>query len=371
MDPRIEKLSHTLTYYSTRLAPRERILIDIIGEDAYPLAEALIKDCYDIGAYPYLHLSDPRLERALTMQATEEQLSFDAKLKLEQMKGMDAYIAVHGGDNISEYADVPVSKMNIKNKCYSDVIKERVDRSKWVVLRYPNGSMAQNAGMSTEAFENYYFEVCTMDYAKMSRAMDALVERMMCTDKVHIIGPGTDLSFSIKDVPAIKCAGDCNIPDGEVYTAPVRDSVNGTITYNVPSHYQGFTFENVSLQFEDGRIINASANDNDRINAVLNTDPGARYIGELGIGVNPYIKDPMKDILFDEKISGSIHFTPGACYEDAPNGNSSDIHWDLVLIQTVEYGGGEIWFDNELIRKDGFFIPEYLHCLNPDVLINH
>lgn len=371
MDPRIKKLSTTLTNYSIRLKKGERVLIDIIGEDAYPLAEALIKDCYALGAFPYLHLSNPRLERALSLGATKEQLDFDAKLKLQQMKGMDAYIAVRAEDNNSENCDVPAEQMTLKSKAYSAVLDQRVDHCKWVILRYPNGAMAQSAGMSTEAFENFYFQVCTMDYEKLSQAMDALVDRMNHTDQVHIIGPGTDLSFSIKNIPAIKCPGDCNIPDGEVYTAPVRDSVNGTITYNVPSLYQGFTFENVCLQFENGRIIKATANDNKRINAILDTDEGARYVGELGIGVNPFIKNPMKDTLFDEKISGSIHFTPGSCYEDAANGNKSDIHWDLVLIQTPEYGGGEIYFDEELIRKDGLFVPQYLQCLNPSAFIEH
>ena len=222
--------------------------------------------------------------------------------------------------------------------------------------------------MSSRAFEDFYYDVCNLDYAKMSAAMDALVARLARTDSVHIIGPGTDLRFSIKGIPAVKCAGECNIPDGEVYTAPVRESVNGIITYNTPSLYQGTVFEHVSFTFERGKIVQATANETEKLNAILDADEGARYIGELGIGVNPYITKPMKDILFDEKISGSIHFTPGSCYEDAPNGNDSTIHWDLVLIQTPEYGGGEIYFDDELIRKDGLFVPEDLQCLNPDAL---
>lgn len=154
----------------------------------------------------------------------------------------------------------------------------------------------------------------------------------------------------------IKCAGGCNIPDGEVYTAPVRDSINGVITYNTPSEYNGFTFENVRLTFKDGKIVDCDGNDKERLEKVFNTDEGARYVGEFAIGVNPYITKPMNNILFDEKIAGSIHFTPGNCYEDAPNGNKSAIHWDLVLIMTPEYGGGEIWFDDVLIRKDGRFL---------------
>ena len=236
------------------------------------------------------------------------------------------------------------------------------------MLRYPNNSMAQLANTSLEAFEDFYFDVCTLDYSKMDRAMDALAALMERTDKVHIKGPGTDLTFSIKDIPAIKCAGECNIPDGEVYTAPVKDSMNGIISYNTPSEEQGFTYENIVFEIENGKIVKATSNDNDRINHLLDTDEGARYFGEFAIGVNPYILEPMKDTLFDEKICGSFHLTPGASYEDAPNGNKSAVHWDLVMIQRAEYGGGEIYFDDVLIRKDGIFTLPELACLNPENL---
>jgi aminopeptidase len=244
----------------------------------------------------------------------------------------------------------------------------RVKKTKWVVLRYPNPSMAQLANMSTEGFENFYFDVCTLDYEKMSKAMDPLKKLMEKTDRVKIVGPGTELSFSIKNIGAVKCDGKLNIPDGEVYTAPVRDSVNGVIRFNTPSSYLGFTYENVTLEFKDGKIVKATANDTERINKIFDTDEGARYVGEFSLGFNPYIREPMKDTLFDEKIDGSFHFTPGQCYDDAYNGNHSAIHWDMVCIQRPEYGGGEIWFDDRLIRKDGRFVVPELELLNPENL---
>lgn len=210
--------------------------------------------------------------------------------------------------------------------------------------------------------------MCNLDYKKMSVAMDALVNLMNRTDRVHITGPGTDLTFFPKDIGAIKCDGKCNIPDGEVYTAPVRDSVNGYITYNTPSVFQGFTYENIRFTFQNGKITEATANNSEKLNAVLDMDEGARYLGEFAIGVNPFILHPMKDTLFDEKIMGSIHLTPGRCYEDAFNGNDSQIHWDLVFIQTEAYGGGEIYFDDVLIRKNGIFVLEELRCLNSENL---
>jgi aminopeptidase len=195
--------------------------------------------------------------------------------------------------------------------------------------------------------------------------MDPLVQLLERTDKVQIKGPGTDLTFSIKNIPVIKCDGEKNIPDGEVYTAPVKDSVNGVIRYNTPSPHDGFVFKDMELTFEKGKIIKAVSNDSDRCNAIFDTDDGARYVGEFAFGVNPQIHDAMGDILFDEKIAGSIHFTPGASYDDAFNGNKSAVHWDLVLIQTPAYGGGEIYLDDVLVRKDGLFVIDELKGLNP------
>ena len=228
--------------------------------------------------------------------------------------------------------------------------------------------MAQQSAMSTEAFEDFFFDVCTLDYAKMDKAMDSLRDLMKRTDKVRLVARGTDISFSIKDIGAIKCSGQCNIPDGEVYSAPVKDSVNGVITYNAPSVQGGVRYENIRLEFKDGKIISATANGTNEIEKVFDIDEGARYVGEFAIGVNPDVNKPMCDILFDEKIAGSIHFTPGCSYEDCSNGNISALHWDLVLIMTPEFGGGEIYFDDVLVRKDGLFVIPELLCLNPDNL---
>tara|TARA_Y100001934_G_C12114879_1_gene660310 strand:+ start:16 stop:702 length:687 start_codon:yes stop_codon:yes gene_type:complete len=226
--------------------------------------------------------------------------------------------------------------------------------------------MAQQAGRSTEAFEKFYFDVCTLDYGQLATAMAPLVDRMSDTDHVHITGPGTDLSFRIGDIPVRGCAGEHNIPDGECFTAPVRDSVEGTIRFNTPTLYHGVTFTDISLTFNNGKITDASSSDTKKLNEILDTDEGARYIGEFAIGFNPHIHRPMLDILFDEKIAGSFHFTPGQAYEVADNGNRSSVHWDMVMIQTPEFGGGEIHFDDELIRKDGQFVVDDLKQLNPD-----
>jgi aminopeptidase len=369
MDPRIRTLARNLIRYSTQLKAGEKILIDLYGLEV-PVARALVEEVYAVGGIPFVSIKQQQVQRALLMGATEEQWTMMARYEADRMKDMDAYIAIRSGENASELADVPAEHMKIyQEKWWHPVHSEiRVNKTRWCVLRWPSHSMAQLAGTSTESFEDFYFDVCTLDYAKMDRHMDALKSRMERTDKVRITGPGTDLNFSIKSIPAIKCSGLRNIPDGECYTAPVRNSVNGVLSYNTPSVYQGFTYENIRFEFKDGKIVNATANDTERLNAVLDTDEGARYIGEFSFGFNPYILKPMKDTLFDEKIAGSFHFTPGQAYQIADNGNRSAIHWDLVCIQREDYGGGEIYLDGELVRKDGRFVARDLLGLNPENL---
>ncbi|WP_371364562.1 Aminopeptidase T [Sporomusa rhizae] len=370
MDERVHELAKNLIGYSVRLRPQEKILIEVFDE-GLPLAQALVKEAYRVGGMPFVTVKNNRIIRQLLREATIEQLKMIALWESQRMDSMDAYIGVRAAPNICELSDVPTEQMQWYQQYWTKPVHTdiRVPKTKWCVLRYPNHSMAQLANTSSEAFEDFYFDVCNLDYAKMDQAMEPLIHLLAVTDKVHIVGPGTDLHFSIKGVPAVKCSGLMNIPDGEVYTAPVKDSVNGYLAYNTPSLQGGITYENVRFEFVNGKIVKATANQTEKLNKVLDTDEGARYIGEFALGVNPYITTPMKDTLFDEKIRGSFHFTPGSCYQDAYNGNRSAIHWDLVCIQTPEYGGGEIWFDDRLIRKDGVFVIPELAGLNPENLL--
>lgn len=368
-DPRIATLAHNLVHYSIDLEPGENVLVEMIGEE-FDLLNAVVEEIGKKGGNPFVELSNRVVQRSLLKSASAEAIKTWADYDLIRMQKMDAYIGIRAGSNVNDLSDVPEEKMKLYNSLYWHAVhsEQRVKKTKWVVLRYPNASMAQLANMSTEAFEDFYFDVCNLDYAKMDKAQDALQQLMERTDKVRIVAPGTDLTFSIKGIPAVKCSGKRNIPDGEVYTAPVRNSIEGQISYNAASLYNGVTFENVVFKFEQGKIVEATSNNTDRINEILNSDEGARYIGEFAIGFHPYILHPMKDILFDEKIAGSFHFTPGQAYEEADNGNRSSIHWDLVQIQRPEYGGGEIYFDDVLIRKDGIFVIPELSGLNPENL---
>ena len=362
-DARFDKLAKLLVQYSTRLKRNERVLIegfDIPDE----MTIALIRAARKAGGVPFAQTYHARVNRALALEASDRQLNLVASHELARMKKMDAYIAVRGSNNVTELSDVPPETMKLIARKMRPVQDQRVKKTKWVVLRWPTPSMAQLAGMSTEAFEDFYFEVCTLDYRKLQPGMKALKLLMEKTDRVEIKGPGTDLRFSIKGIPAVICGGDRNIPDGEVFTCPIKDSVEGQITFNAPSIYQGTGFDGIRLKFRDGKIVDATSNETKKLNKILDSDPGARYIGEFSLAFNPRILQPMRDILFDEKIAGSFHFTPGQAYEEADNSNRSQVHWDMVSIQRPDYGGGEIYFDGKLIRRDGEFLAKQLRSLN-------
>ncbi|WP_226035322.1 aminopeptidase [Aquibacillus saliphilus] len=366
-DTRLTKLARLLLTHSLKIEENEKV--HILGHtNAKPLIKELIKQAYELKAIPYFELMDDELTRLQVKDSQELQFELQNKWNMEKYQDIDAFISIVGEENDAEFGEVPAEKWQMAGRLLKPANDYLIDNKKWLLLNYPTHGAAQKASMSYDTFYDYVLDVCTVDYDKMEEAQKALKLLMDRTDKVRITGPDTDLNFSIKDIPAVMCFGERNIPDGEVYTAPVKDSVSGTITYNTPCPYQGNTFYNVSLTFDNGKIVKATADDSIRLNEILDTDDGARYIGEFALGLNPKITEPMGDILFDEKIAGSLHFTPGEAYDDAPNGNKSSVHWDMVLIQRSEYGGGEIYFDDVLIRKDGLFVVEELKGLNPENL---
>jgi aminopeptidase len=368
-DPRMTKLAELLIHYSCSIKPGEKILFEVIDIPQEMTIE-LIRVARKAGGDPLVTIKSNQINRALMVHGSEAQMNLWADTEAHRMTNVQAYVGLRGNHNIAELADVPEDKHKLyQSTVWKRVHQEiRVPKTRWVVLRWPHPAMAQQAGMSTEAFEKFYFDVCTMDYAKMAKAMQPLVQRMTAADKVRLLGPGTELNFSIKGIAAIGCDGKLNIPDGEVFSCPVKNSVNGTVQFNARTIYQGVVHDNVRLELKDGKVVQATSSDTAHLNKVLDTDEGARYIGEFAIGFNPYVTRPMLDILFDEKIAGSFHFTPGQAYEEADNGNRSTVHWDMVCLQDKDNGGGEIWFDGECIRRDGRFIVKDLEGLNPENL---
>ena len=369
-DHRHDTLAKMLVRYSVALQPGESCLIQAVDVPV-EMVESLVRAVYDAGGHPQVKLLSERLHLEMLLGATERSLQLQADVERYQMERMDAFIGIRGHENPLETAAVGDEQHALYMKQFNHPVHHqvRIPKTKWVVLRYPTPTMAYQAGMASQDFESFYYRVTAeVDYGRMSKAMDRACDYIAQADEVHITGSGTDLRFSIKGMGAVKCDGHRNIPDGEIYTAPLRESVEGEITYNVPSTYQGFTYRDIRFVFREGRIVEAYAQDTRRINALLDTDSGSRYIGEFALGVNPGILYPMDETLFDEKIAGSYHFTPGAAYASCDNGNVSAIHWDLVSIQRSEMGGGEIWMDGELIRSNGLFVHDAFTDLNPDRL---
>ncbi len=371
MDQRTTELANILVNYSCAIKKDDRLLVEANGFDSLDLIAEIIRIATKKGAFVFHQFRHDTTQRALLTHANEEQIKAQAKYPLYQMKDMDCYIGVRATPNIAELSDVPSKKTAWFAKHYGIPVhlKVRVPNTRWVVLRYPNYAMAQSAKMPLSAFEDFYYDVCTMDYGKMSRAMNPLKRLMDRTDHVQIMAPGTDLEFSIKGLTSIKCAGKLNIPDGECFTAPVRESIEGKVRFNAGSLLEGVVFEDIDLVFSKGRVVEAKSGANTKkLNEILDRDKGARYVGEFAFGFNPFITKPMLDILFDEKIAGSFHMALGNAYDECDNGNKSSLHWDLVQIQTPKKGGGEIWLDGKLIRRNGRFIPKSLQGLNPENL---
>ena len=360
-----EQLAKKILNYSCELQEDENVMLQLVGLNGISLLRALVEEARKMKVNPFVQINDTEIQRMLVETGDSAFWKNQAEVEgLPLMEQMDAFVGIRASLNIYEQAEAGKEA----NKAYSDEFatpvhfKERVKNTNWVVLRYPSEAFAMNAKMPTQKFRNFYYKACLLDYSELAEAMKPLHERLDQTDIIQLKGEGTDIEFSVKNQNWIPCAGKRNIPDGELFTSPVLNSVNGHITY-APSVYQGKPFEFVRLEVKNGKVIDFDSSNNEALEEILDTDAGARQFGEFSFGLNPIIKEPMYDILFDEKIYGSNHLTLGNDYEEAPNGNESSIHWDLVCI------GADVFLDEEKIREGRQFITEDLQGLNPGNLI--
>jgi aminopeptidase len=366
-DPRMERLASRLVRHACALERGERVVVESIGAPV-EMAIAIARAAKGAGATPLVWLKDDRVIRATAALYDEADVRFLADCELHALRQAQAIISVRAVHNAHEYGDVPAARFADVLRHYVGPVhlEHRNRHMRWVALRWPTPAQAQRAAMSTEAFEDFFFDVCLIDYARLEKALEPLSRLLLSTDEVRIEGPGeTDLRFSLRGIGVAASVGRHNLPDGEIFTAPVRDSVEGRIAFNVRSTYYGTTFSNIRLQFRRGRIVEATADEGQRLNEILDTDDGARFLGEFALGLNPAITRPVDDLLFDEKMTGSVHVACGNAYDEADNGNRSAIHWDLVLRQTAEAGGGKLFFDGRLVRRDGLFVLPELQALNP------
>lgn len=364
---KINTLANTIINYSLAIKEGEKILIEVNGEGTDVMLNALINETLKAKATPFWNRIDDDILSDFIKNASEDAIASWASIHHSVMESMNAYVSVRGPNNTYELSSIPGSQMALYNKHYFRKVHTtlRIPKRKWTVLRWPNHSMAQSAEMGLTEFSNLYFDACSLDYAELNKNMDPLLNLVLQTDQVRICSDNTDIRFSLKGINALKSAGRLNLPDGVIFTGPVKESVNGFITYNAPSIYQNKLFNNVRFEVSEGKIVDASCEgDAEVLTKILDTDDGARYFGAFGLCFNPKILNPIKDSLFDEKIYGSFYLAPGDCFAPTSNGNRSEVHWVLVQIQTPDYGGGEIYFDDKLIRKDGDFVIDELKALN-------
>ena len=364
-DRQIRALADVIVNYSIYLHPGEVAYIDTLNLPIEFL-ETLIDSIVAAKGIPIISIKSDRILRKIYQNISIRAMEIERDIELSRMGHCDAYIGVKAPQNISEFSDIPEENWRIFKQYFWEPVhlKTRIPHKKWVTLRWPTPAMAQQAGLSIETFEKLFFSACTVDYLGLSQRMTPLKELMEHTDTIRIVAPHTDLEFSIQDNPVIKGDGHWNLPDGEILVAPRKDSLNGHIRFNAPTIFMGKYFDNVQFIFRDGRIHKATSSDKSGINDILDTDEGARYCGEFAFGLNSCIKKPMRDIIFDEKIFGSIHVAAGNAYPESDNGNRSRIHWDFILLLSKLYGGGKVYCDENLIMKDGRFTSEKLQNLN-------
>jgi aminopeptidase len=360
-----QQLAKKILNFSCELQSDQNVMLQLVGLNGIGLLRALVEETRAMDAHPFVQIEDTEIQRMLVETGDSAFWKNQAEVEgLPLMEQMDAFVGIRASLNIYEQAEAGKEA----NKAYSDEFatpvhfKERVKNTRWVVLRYPSEAFAMNAKMPTQKFREFYYNACLLDYRELAEAMKPLHKRLKETNTIQLKGEDTDIEFSVKDQNWIPCYGEKNIPDGELFSSPILDSVNGHITY-APSVYQGKPFEFVKLEVKDGVVVDFDSSNNEALQEILDTDEGARRFGEFSFGLNPVIKEPMYDILFDEKIYGSNHLTLGNDYEEAPNGNESSIHWDLVCI------GADVYLDGEKIREGRTFIVDDLKGLNPANLV--
>lgn len=352
-DPRVTKAAKILVEWSTRVKKNDYVQI-ITDPAAEYLALEVYKMCLQKGAYPQLYVSLPGQTHIYYKYSSEEQLRKFPDIKMYEMRKTQAVIYIGAPLNTRELSDIEPKRISIRQKTLEKLFKYRTEHTKWVIFYYPTDALAQEADMALTDFRNFVFNAVNIDWQKKQKEMVRLKKILEKKDKIRIISKETDLTFRVKGRKFIASIGRFNMPDGELFTAPLEKSANGKIYYDFPAIYQGREVSGVRLEFKNGKVIKATAEKNEPLlKQMLKTDKGASYIGEFGIGMNYHIKRFVKSILFDEKIGGTIHLALGVGYKDCGSKNKSAIHWDMI---NDLRRNGEIYADGRLIYKKGKFL---------------
>lgn len=359
LNPMLEKFARLLTGYSTEVRAGDNVLINI-DSGALELGRTLYREVLRAGAEPLLRVSYPEQVSDMLELASDEFLDTEPAFALNEIRQIDAWIRVSAPENARQLQNADKVRLGRLMKRQRAVQNIRVNETRWLGTIFPNAAGAQDAGMSTEEFERFAFEAMFLfeddPAAAWRRQFDEqqrLVDRLSQADQVRIVADGTDLTLSVRGRTWVSSAGKRNMPCGEVFTGPVEDSAEGVITFDVPSSVSGVEVRNIRLRFSGGKVVEAEAEvGNDLLQAQLESDPGARFLGELGIGTNYRIQKPIRSILYDEKIGGTVHLALGQSYASTGGTNNSAIHWDMI---TDLRAGGAIYLDGELFQQDGKF----------------
>lgn len=351
MNKNIEELAKIIVNYSTRVKAGDRVRIVCEGLEGLPLVKELHKQCLLKKArHVEYELREPAITKDFLFIADDRQLSYIPSEYLTIIQKTDVYIWIGAPSNTRELASIDGRKSALYRKALTPLREERLKNTRWCALLYPTIGLAQDANMSLDELTAFFFRACLRDWEKEKAKIKPLKKRLDSCKLVKITGEGTELTFTFSDRKSVVCAGEVNLPDGELFTAPDRESVEGTILFNMPADYQGKRFHDVQLHFKKGKVIKAtSRNDVDELMKILDTDKGSRYLGEFAIGLNRQINRQFFNPLFDEKIFGTIHVAIGHCYPQADNGNKSAIHWDLVYSLR---NGAKLFFDDKEVSID-------------------
>lgn len=357
MDTVTERYAALLTDYCVRAKPGDRVML-VVDTAALGLARALCRAVLAAGGEPFLRLQYPEMTADVAELASDALLASEAVVQLREIEQMQAYVRVAAQENSRVLAGVDQSRLAVLDKRLAAASRHRVERTRWVTTVFPTPAAAQEAGMSTDAYARFVYDAMFLfdddpsaRWRELGERQQQLVDRLASADEVRIEGPGTDLRLRVKGRTWANSDGRRNMPSGEVFTSPIEDSAEGVVRFTVPSSVRGSVVEDVTLRFEGGRVVEATAKrGQDLLDGMLATDEGARYLGELGIGTNPHIRVPTLKTLFDEKILGTVHLALGRSYESTGGRNDSAIHWDLVCDLRE---GGRVTVDGEPFLEDG------------------
>ncbi len=350
-DPRIEKLADILVNYSIKIKKGDVIEVST-GYEAKELALEVCRLIIKKGALPRVHVGLDGYAYTYFKYATEEQLTRYPKIAVYEAKNSDGSISIGAEYNTKELTNIDPKKMAMRKKATKILSDIHLKKNNWVICEFPTNSLAQDAEMSLQEFEEFCYSATNIAWAKVSKQQDKLKKILDKGKTVRIKSPDTDLTFSIKGRQGIKCDGHRNMPDGEVFIAPVEKSTNGYIKYSYPAIREGKEVDGIRLEFKNGEVVKAEAAKNEKLlKEMIKLDKGSKYLGEFGIGVNYGIKKFVKQILFDEKIGGTIHLALGMAYKEGGGKNESALHWDMIK----DMKNGELYIDGKLIQKNGKF----------------